>query len=262
MASAPRRTLHAFTLVVAAFLLQCAAVVAAPVEDLRIASDGLWRDTAQADVQQVGERDIIPQRFRLVTLDHAVFQNQFSRAPMESTPGSLAGGVIISLPMPDGDVGRFQIVETAVMAPELAAKFPEIKTWAGKGLDDPAATVFLDSTPQGFHAMVLSPRGRIFIDPYSRNDTANYISYYTRDHISPSRGTVQFHPPDRAIAECVSHPRDLAVAGIAHDRHAGQRGQDGQRQCRQDAEFERHRDEYGNFHERQHQQPENRPFHQ
>ena len=184
MASAPRRTLHAFTLFIAAFLLQCAAVVAAPVEDLRIASDGLWRDTAQADVQQAGERDIIPQRFRLVTLDHAVFQNQFSRAPMESTPGSLAGGVIISLPMPDGDVGRFQIVETAVMAPELAAKFPEIKTWAGKGLDDPAATVFLDSTPQGFHAMVLSPRGRIFIDPYSRDRKSTRLN---SSHVSLSR---------------------------------------------------------------------------
>ena len=34
------------------------------------------------------------------------------------------------------------------------------------------------------------------IDARTRlDDTANYISYHTRDHISPSRGTVQFQPP-------------------------------------------------------------------
>lgn len=90
---------------------------------------------------------------------------------------------IISLPLPDGTVGRYRIVQTPLMAPALAAKFPEIKTFSGQGIDNPASTVRLDWTPHGFHAMILSASGSIFIDPYSRNDIIHYISYYTRDHI-------------------------------------------------------------------------------
>ena len=190
--------LHRFAFLVAAFfLLHGAAADAAPAPgaDLSVRSDGLWRDVAPR-VPIAGERLIVPERYRQVALDHDVFRQLFFSAPMEGSEAAQRAPVLIGLPLPDGDVAHFQIVETAVMAPELAAKFPEIRTWLGQGLDDPAATVRLDWTPQGFHAMILSTvTGRVFIDPYSRNDTANYISYYARDHASPSRWNIFPHPP-------------------------------------------------------------------
>ena len=42
--------------------------------------------------------------------------------------------------MPDGTFARFRVVESSMLAPELAAAFPDIRTYSGQGLDDPTAT--------------------------------------------------------------------------------------------------------------------------
>jgi hypothetical protein len=63
---------------------------------------------------------------------------------------------VLVLPLPDGRNARFSLREAPVMAPALAARYPNIRTYAGLGLDDPTATLRLDDTPQGFHAQVLS----------------------------------------------------------------------------------------------------------
>ncbi len=54
--------------------------------------------------------------------------------------------------------------------PSWARKYPEIRTYAGYGLDDPSATIRFDLVPQGFHALILSENGTIYIDPFQRGD--------------------------------------------------------------------------------------------
>ena len=68
------------------------------------------------------------------------------------------------------------------MEPLLAARFPGIKTFTGQGIDDPTATIKIDLTESGFHAMILSDiTGSIFIDPYSQLETKHYNVYYKKD---------------------------------------------------------------------------------
>ncbi len=142
-----------------------------------------WESISESDIIPSGERQIIPQIYKTVRLDIEGMKAFLSTTPMEFTISTGLSSHILFLPMPDGSFQRFSIVEAPVMAPELAAKFPEIKTYAGQGLDDIYASLRFDVTPHGFHAQILSPNGRVFIDPHNKGDVRNYITYYTRDFI-------------------------------------------------------------------------------
>lgn len=100
---------------------------------------------------------------------------------------------MLALPLPDGGTARFALREAPVMEPELAAKSPRIKTYAGVGLDDAAATVRLDLSPQGFHAQVLTDDGNSFyIDPATATDSRRCLSFYRRDMDRAATGATNF----------------------------------------------------------------------
>ena len=141
----------------------------------------LWQEVDESQIVLVGERYIIPQVYRTIKLNVEEMQSFLSGAPLEFSNATRSTVFILDLPMPNGTMQKFSIVESPIMAPELAAKYPEIRTYLGKGIDDPLANVRFDFTLHGFHAMILSPEGNVFIDPYSLGDVQNYISYYTKD---------------------------------------------------------------------------------
>ena len=117
---------------------------------------------------------------RALTLDVAGLRAALATAPPETRTSEAP--LVLALPLPDGGTGRFALREAPVMAPALAAQFPSIKTYAGRGLDDAAASVRLDLSPQGFHAQVLTAGGHSFyIDPVTRTDTRHYLGFYTQD---------------------------------------------------------------------------------
>ena len=148
----------------------------------QLSSDGLWQAVDQTPAQhRGGEPWVRPNVFQGAVLDQNVLAQLLSQAPLEDTPEAAAQTLLMSLPMPEGGFALFRIVESPIMEPGLAAQFPEIKTYCGQGLDDPAATVRLDTTPLGFHAQVLSPNGNYYIDPYTKGDNDFYASYHKRD---------------------------------------------------------------------------------
>ena len=60
-------------------------------------------------------------------------------APAMATMLTAGAPAVIALPHPDGGFARFHISEVETLAPELAAKYPQIKTFRGQGIDDPTA---------------------------------------------------------------------------------------------------------------------------
>lgn len=174
-------------LAIAALLVLAAAAQAMPIGEPHT-QPGLWQDVHEDTLALTGERWIVPDRYRVVALNQAQMKASLDRAPLENLNAARTDSMILSLPLPDGSFGRFRVVESPIMEPGLAAKFPELKTYLGQGVDDPTAVTRFDRTPAGFHAMIRSSTGTIFIDPYQRNDTQHYVVYDKRDYRDPEAG--------------------------------------------------------------------------
>jgi hypothetical protein len=142
------------------------------------APDNPWTPVSPAATLSAGQPEIQATRFAGFTLDRAV---------MESKLDNLAAAREVVLPAPDGSFQRFRLEDSPVMEAGLAAAHPEIRTYSGRGVDDPAATVRADLTPLGFHASVRSPRGQWYVDPHHRADQKWYASYYGRDLPKPAK---------------------------------------------------------------------------
>ena len=142
----------------------------------------LWRDTARMTKRKnVAENGDHPKSYRTLSLNEVAQRKELNHAPLEFTKTTKRTDVVMTLPMPDGTSTRFRIEESPVMEPQLAARFPEIKTYRGRGLDDPTATTRFDVTPAGFHAIVLSTEGTVIIEPDAHGQAGSYLSYYQRD---------------------------------------------------------------------------------
>lgn len=131
-----------------------------------------------------GQRVITPAKFRTSQLNVNELKSFLWSLPDEANfLTSRASAPILSLPMPDGSMARFRVWESSIQEPGLEDKFPEIRTFAGQGVDDPYASIRFDFNPYfGFSAQILSSKtGRVIIDPYARGDVRLYQSYYMRE---------------------------------------------------------------------------------
>lgn len=146
--------------------------------------DGSWTTLGQASDELLArEAWVRPAHFVTYRADLGVMTRHLRKAPLEFTRDAVEAPLLFAIPMPTGEYQAFEIVESPIMEPALQRKYPEIKTYVGQGIDDPAATVRLDITPQGFHAQVLSPNGRVMVDPLNRGDSTHYASYYAADNV-------------------------------------------------------------------------------
>jgi hypothetical protein len=146
------------------------------------AANSPWEDVQPGSFSLKGTVYNAPTTYRTVKINHSEIQSILNSAPDESQVKAQYSPIVLTLPMPNGQMGRFSIVESSIFEPALQAQYPDIRTYLGQGIDDPYATVRLDYTPVGFHAMVLSPFGTVFIDPFSQYETDYYMSYYKHDY--------------------------------------------------------------------------------
>lgn len=159
-----------------------------------------WKSISERQALEHGKRETKVTTCNFYEMDPAAMWNYLQTAPMER---SGKPGIELVLPSAYGGLMRFEIVESPIMAPELAAKYPMIKTWSGRGIDMPSAGIRLDITQWGFHAMIMSDRGVEFIDPINLQATTIYMSYRRSDAIRTASAmqSCSFDPNDPVNVE-------------------------------------------------------------
>ena len=142
----------------------------------------LWVDLGaeeQATTNTASERKIKPAHAHLIHLNLPAV-----RALVEDlhTPSRRAPGnpLTLTLPMPNGVELSFRLEPTQVMAPELAARYPQIRTFSGTVDGQPGIRARFDLSPRGLRAQIFTPQGEVYIDPLSHESSTHQI-YYTRE---------------------------------------------------------------------------------
>ena len=149
-------------------------------------TNSFWTEATKPEPERGRKVAVTPLRARFLTLDTARLGPVLAQAPRERTSAANQP-LLVSLPAPNGTFHQFALQESAIMAPGLARRHPEIKTYSGRGITDRAATIHADLSPLGFRASVRSANGSWYIDPYYVGpDPGVYASYWAR-HVSSPR---------------------------------------------------------------------------
>jgi transposase-like protein len=140
-----------------------------------------WKNVNESSVS----RDLFagrfkPSAYKLFTLNINAFTNDVRTVPSERNVTPAQSAFIISIPNDKGTIERFRVVEAPVMDPALAARYPDIRSYAGQGIDEPSSNIRFDVSPRGFHAMITSAaRPTIYIDPLNYAD--HYVVFSRKD---------------------------------------------------------------------------------
>jgi chitodextrinase len=154
----------------------------------------LWNRSSEAATLSLTkmERAAQPRKFELFSLNLELLTTQLQQAPLDAL--NIPSNVIISFPNPNGTLEAYYIYEAPVMEKGLSDKFPDLKSYSGRSIKNPAQTIRLSVTLFGLHAMVLNgENGTFYIDTYTK-DLNNYIVYRKQD-VSPST-SFQCHVAD------------------------------------------------------------------
>ena len=122
-----------------------------------------------------------PQKFSIFTLDIKSFKSYLSIAPREFKSSS--SSISVEIPLPNGTTEIFNIFESSILAPEIAAQHPEIKTYTGTGQSHSNYTIRMSFTTTGFNAIILGVEtSEVYVEQDAANKDGNvYLIYYSKD---------------------------------------------------------------------------------
>lgn len=146
-------------------------------------SQDLWKPTTYPN--SIGQKPTTLSKqnlptTNLFTLDIIQLKSKLSKAPPRSKT-AIKSTVQLPFPNAKGALEVFTIYEASIMHPDLAAKYPNIKSYVGQGITDPGATIRFSTTSKGLYAMCRGAKSTFFIN--SLTPDSNIYSSYTSDEL-------------------------------------------------------------------------------
>ncbi|CAI8789852.1 Secretion protein [Chryseobacterium sp. IT-36CA2] len=141
-------------------------------------TDRLWTSGSSKISSPILENMSRFENPQLYHLNISGLKNVLMKAPKRSTGKS---ETIISFPNSAGKMENFKITENSNFEPELDAKYPDIKSYIGVGVEDPASKVYFSISSLGLSSMeIYGDKSAVFIQPYTK-DLSTYIIYKKSD---------------------------------------------------------------------------------
>lgn len=124
-------------------------------------------------------------KLTLYTLREAQLRQHLTNAPLEFT--KQAAPIALEIPLPNGQTETFEMFESPILAPNIAAQHPEIKTYAGRGKTNGQYTIRISFTAEGFNAIILGIGGDAAYYDKVSNDKSDqvYRVYFASDAERP-----------------------------------------------------------------------------
>jgi len=192
---------------------------------LNLDAQSLWNIIDKSKIPIEGSRYIQPTESRTYTLKESELKNVLQDVALQNTKEASSKERFLEMPLPDGTMANFRIVGSPVMAKQLGDKYPDIKTYSGIDINNPANSVRFDLTPKGFHAMMFTEKfGTVFIDPYSFGQKGHYVVYEKKNFRSSINKVFEcgvvgkavdesnFRSANTAYGDCTMRTYRIAIA--------------------------------------------------
>ena len=179
------------------------------------AQDRSWKPVTRDQAEKLGQ--VKPMHEGLSGKYFLLDTQSLKQALASLNDNPAAEPVMVAIPNASGKVERYRVTEYSNFSPELQAQFPEIRAYAGKGVDDPAATISFSLSPEkGISVMVLrGDRSSEFLEPYTKESNV-YIAFTPKARrMKGQMPFTCFTQEDHVITENFSTNRnEMSSAGV------------------------------------------------
>lgn len=141
------------------------------------AQDSSWKKVESIESsEKLAKVHLDKSKVHFYELDVSSLKKNLTSATLRSSKQK-NNSTIINIPLGKETLEPFKIYEAPVFAPELAAKYPNIKSYVGVSTINPKIRLRMSVSPEGVQTMIsLIDKSTVFMQPIT-NGSNNYILY-------------------------------------------------------------------------------------